>query len=153
VTPHPFLVSNRLFRGSYVSLEAALASYGLIPEAVPVVTAVGGGRPERLNTPLGAFEHRHVRPALVRGGRLQEVSPGQKAFVASPEKALLDVVYLNEGGDTPEFLRGLRLQHMERLDANALTEAEALFGTPKMSRAARTIRALAREQREEYREL
>jgi predicted transcriptional regulator of viral defense system len=45
--PHPFLVANRLVRGSYVSQQAALAHYGLIPEAAPVVTSVMTGRPGR----------------------------------------------------------------------------------------------------------
>ena len=31
-TPHPFLIANRMVRGSYVSCQSALAFYGLIPE-------------------------------------------------------------------------------------------------------------------------
>lgn len=38
VEPHPFLVANRLRRGTYVSLQSALAWHGVIPEHVPVVT-------------------------------------------------------------------------------------------------------------------
>jgi len=49
VKPHPFVIANRMVRGSYVSLQAALASYGLIPDVVPTVTSVttaglAGGR-------------------------------------------------------------------------------------------------------------
>ncbi|MGQ9767067.1 MAG: type IV toxin-antitoxin system AbiEi family antitoxin domain-containing protein, partial [Anaerolineae bacterium] len=44
VKPHPFVVANRMARGSYVSLQAALAHYGLIPEAVPAVTSVTTAR-------------------------------------------------------------------------------------------------------------
>jgi predicted transcriptional regulator of viral defense system len=36
IVPHPFLVANRLVQGSYVSLQSALAHYGMIPEYVPV---------------------------------------------------------------------------------------------------------------------
>ena len=32
VVPHPFLVANRLQPGSYISLQSALAYYGLISE-------------------------------------------------------------------------------------------------------------------------
>ena len=46
VEPHPFLVSNRIRKGTYVSLQSALGWHGAIPEHVPVVTAVGPGRPE-----------------------------------------------------------------------------------------------------------
>lgn len=64
VKPHPFLIANRLARGSCVSLQSALVYYGLIPEVVPPVTGVTTTRPGRRETPLGAFEFRHIRPAL-----------------------------------------------------------------------------------------
>ncbi|MGB2775314.1 MAG: hypothetical protein WBF31_23635 [Anaerolineae bacterium] len=101
VRPPPFLVANRLVRGSYVSQQAALAHYGLIPEAAPVVTSVTTGRPGRWETPLGVYEYRHVKTGLFFGYRRTEISPGQRAFVAAPEKALLDLVYLHAGGDEP----------------------------------------------------
>ena len=44
---------------------------------------------------------------------LAEVSPGQRASIATPEKALLDLVYLHPGGDNPAYLRELRLQNLE----------------------------------------
>ncbi|MEK6630557.1 MAG: hypothetical protein AABY89_07470, partial [Acidobacteriota bacterium] len=53
--PHPFLVANALHRGSYVSLQSALAFHGVIPEQVPTVTNVGPGRPETVRTVLGTF--------------------------------------------------------------------------------------------------
>jgi len=153
VAPHPFMVSNRLFRGSYVSREAALAHYGLIPEGVPLVTAAGNGRPRRMETPLGAFDLRHLKSTLIRGFRTEEVAQGQRAFVATPEKALLDLVYLAEGGDSSAFLRGLRLQHLERLNPHALAVMAALFGGKKAARATQTITALIREEKEAYKDL
>ena len=57
--PHPFLVANRLVRGSYVSLQSALAHHGLVPEHVPVTTSVTTGRPQRRENPLGSFEYHH----------------------------------------------------------------------------------------------
>ena len=64
VKPHPFLVANHLVRGSYVSLQSALAHYGLIPEHVPVTTSVTTGRPGRWQTPLGTYDFRHVQSRL-----------------------------------------------------------------------------------------
>jgi len=40
VNPHPFLVANRMVPASYVSLQSALAYYGMIPEHVPVTTCI-----------------------------------------------------------------------------------------------------------------
>src|SRR5438128_55035 len=59
VVPHPFLVANRLVRASYVSLEAALAFHGLIPEYVALTTSVTTGRPGVRHTSLGDFLYRH----------------------------------------------------------------------------------------------
>jgi predicted transcriptional regulator of viral defense system len=59
--PHPFLVANRLQRASYVSMQTALAFYGLIPETVNITVSVTSGRPERLETPVGIFEFHHIK--------------------------------------------------------------------------------------------
>jgi len=139
VRAHPFLVANRIQPGSYVSLQAALSHYGLIPEYVPVVTSVGPGRPQRLETPLGVFDFRHLRNELVSRYRWIEVDRRQYAFVAAPEKALLDLVYLEPGADRPEYLQELRLQNVEVLDVDELVRIARALGKPKIERAARRL--------------
>ena len=111
VEPHPFLVANRLQRGSYISLQSALAFHGVIPEHVPVATSVGPGRPETVHNPLGAFQFNHLSQTLFFGYSRMEVAPRQFAFVASPEKALLDLIHLTPGGDSEDYIRELRLQN------------------------------------------
>ena len=150
VRPHPFLVANRLQRGSYVSLQSALAHHGLIPEHVPVTTSLGSGGRRRWHNPLGRFDFRHLAPGLVSGYRHLEVADGQWAFVARPDKALLDLVYLVPGADRKEYLRELRLQNLESLDPEALAEAAEASGKPKLRRAARRVAALAAAERWEY---
>jgi hypothetical protein len=150
VKPHPFLVANRLVRGSYVSCQSALAHYGLIPEGVPVTTSVTTARPGRWDTPLGSYQFRHLKSELLRGYRLVEVSPGQRAFLARPEKALLDLVYLQAGGDSPAYLGELRLQNLERMDLDELERQADLAGSPKLRRAAEFVADLARSGALEY---
>jgi predicted transcriptional regulator of viral defense system len=150
VKPHPFLVANRLVRGSYVSLQSALAHYGLIPEVAPVATSVTTARPARWDTPLGSFEFRHIKTDLLRGYRFVEVGRGQRAFVASPEKALLDLVYLQPGGDAPGYLGELRLQNLDRLDLDQLAHQADLADSPKLRRAAQVVADLACAEALEY---
>jgi predicted transcriptional regulator of viral defense system len=150
VKPHPFLVANRMVRASYVSLQAALAHYGLIPEYVPVVTSVTTARPGRWETPLGVYEFRHVKASLLFGYRLTDLGGGQKAFVATPEKALLDLIYLQAGGDSPDYLRELRLQNLDRLDAEELRRQAKRTGSAKLRRAAELVLELRRTERQEY---
>jgi predicted transcriptional regulator of viral defense system len=149
VKPHPFLIANRMQRASYVSDQSAIAFYGLIPEIVHVTLSVTAGRPERLETPLGVFEFRHIKPELLRGYRMTDLG-GQQALVATPEKALLDLVYLQPGGDTPAYLRELRLQNLERLDLDELRRQAEIFGSPKLRRAVEAITLLAQTESQEY---
>ncbi len=142
VEPHPFLVANRLQQGSYVSLQSALAFYGVIPEHVPVVTSVGQGRPETLHNPLGGFQFNHLTGTLFFDYSRMEVAARQFAFVASPEKALLDLVYLTPGADSQDYLRELRLQSSEAMDMSTLDELARRSGKAKLVRAARLLESL-----------
>jgi predicted transcriptional regulator of viral defense system len=156
VIPHPFMVANLIQRASYVSLQSALSFYGLIPETVQTTLSITAGRPERRITPLGIFEFRHIRRDLLNGYRTTELEgskPGQQALVATPEKALLDLVYLQPGGDKIDYLHELRLQNLERLDVNRLHQQAEFFNTPKLYRAAEIIAQLAKEETEEFRSL
>jgi len=146
VRPHPFLVANALMRGSYVSLQTALVHYGLIPEYTMVVTSVATGRPRRWETPLGSFEFRHIKTSWLHGYRRLQVDDGQWAFVAGPEKALLDLVYLQPGGDQPDYLAELRLQGFDQLNLDTVAGLAEESGSPKLRRAARNIAALARRE-------
>ena len=150
VRPHPFLVANHLVRGSYVSLQSALAHYNLIPEYVPVTTSVTPDRPYRWDTPLGSYLFRHLRKDLLTGYRRTLLAGGQEAFVASPEKALLDLLYLEAEADTEEYLGELRLQHMETLDLAELTRLAEQFGKPKLLRAAARVARMAEAEAMEY---
>jgi len=148
VKPHPFVIANRLVPNSYVSCQSALAHYGLIPEYVPVTTSVTTARPARWDTPVGCFEFRHIKVDLLRGYRLVDVGHNQQAFVATPEKALLDLIHLQPRGDSPDYLCELRLQNLDRLDMEELQRQADLAGRPKLRRAVNAVKELARS--EEY---
>ncbi|MBM3145977.1 MAG: hypothetical protein FJ010_13620 [Chloroflexi bacterium] len=154
VKPHPFLIANRMQRASYVSRQTALAFYGLIPDIVHVTLSVTTGRPERRETPLGIFEFRHIKPELLSGYRMANLQcptqASQHALVATPEKALLDLVYLQPDGDKPEYLRELRLQNLERLDLGELHRQAEAFNASKMHRAVNAIAQLIENNTREY---
>lgn len=145
VTPHPFLVANRLLQPSYVSLQAALAHYGLIPEFVAVTTSVTTRRPGEWETPLGRYTFRHVKQSRFFGYERLAVAEGQNAFVATAEKALLDLIYLEPGADDPAYLAELRLQNLEQLDLVRLQAQVARSESPKLARAAAVIAELVAE--------
>lgn len=145
VSAHPFLLANKIKKGSYVSLQSALAYHGLIPEYVPVITSVTTGRPETVTSVAGTFTFKHVRKSLFTGYRRIEVAPRQFAMVATPEKGLLDLVYLTPRGDRREYLSELRLQHLDQLDMETLRKAAQETGSAKLMRAVKRIVRLASE--------
>jgi predicted transcriptional regulator of viral defense system len=150
VKPHPFVVANQLVRGSYVSLQSALAFYSLIPEYVPVITSVTTSRPGRWNTPLGNYEFRHVKPELLFGYQSKDVGNKQQALLALPEKALLDLIYLEPGADSLGYLRELRLQNLDQLDLAGLFQYADRAGRSKLKRASEIISKLADIEGDEY---
>jgi len=150
--PHPFLVANHLQKASYVSLQSALSFYGLIPDVVQITTSVSTGRPERLETPLGTYEFRHLKTALLFGYRRMEAGE-QRAFVATPEKALLDLIYLQPGGDSMAYLKELRLQNTDTLEPNRLQEQSEAFNMPKLQNAVKRILQIMAGDSEGYKDL
>lgn len=151
VRPDPLLVANRLVPGSYVSLQAALAHFALIPEYVPVTTSVTVGRPCRWDTPLGSYDFRHLRNQLFFGFQKRLLMRGQEALMATPEKALLDLVYLEPDGDSLEYLTELRLQNLDGIDPAELRRLAEVSGKSKLRRAAEWIAHLAEVEAREYR--
>lgn len=143
--PHAFLVANALRKNSYVSLQSALAFHGLIPEHVPVCTSVTTSRAEQLETALGTYVYRHMKPDYLFGFEQLEVAPNQRAFVATAEKALLDLVYLTPGADSEAYLRELRLQHTETIRGEILENLAGRMAKPKLESAVRRIRRLLGE--------
>jgi len=143
--PHPFYVANRIKRASYVSLQSVLGYYALIPEYVPAVVSVTTGRPQTFDTPLGTFIFRHVKKEFFFDYRVIEVGETQSAFIASPEKALLDLFHLTPGSDDPEYIRELRLQNLGNLNIKRFKDIIRRAKSPKLRRTAEILGKLMME--------
>ncbi|MBE0410017.1 MAG: hypothetical protein IBX69_09830 [Anaerolineales bacterium] len=153
ITPHPFVIANQLQRPSYISRQSALAYFGLIPEYVPVTTSVTPARPNRWSTPLGVFDFRHIQVELFFGYQRISLSDNQTTMVATPEKALIDLIYLQPEGDSHEYLKELRLQQMDRLNLQVLKKMAGRTKKPKIIRAAALIAKLTLEEASQYENL
>jgi hypothetical protein len=92
------LLANLIYGPSYISLESALAYYGLIPERVEAVTSVTTGRSRRFDTPIGLFIYREISLPAFRIGMTRVDRKGEPAFlIATEEKALCDKIYQDRG--------------------------------------------------------
>lgn len=148
--PTSFEVANRLVQPSYVSLQMGLSHYGLIPEHVAVVTNVTTGRPQKTANDLGRFFYRHIKPTFFFGFQYRKVTRTQFAFVATPEKAILDLIYLTPNGDNGAYIQELRLQNLEQINTERLQEYVERADKPKLRRALPHLLAIIQAEIEEY---
>jgi hypothetical protein len=146
VPAETFCVANALKQASYISLHSALSLYGMIPEYVPCVTSITAGRPQCIDTPLGRFEFRHITKKYFWGYRQVELQHGLKAFVAYPEKALLDLVYLTAAGTRWILSRGCGLEILSEWTGQGWRQFAEKFNGPKMRRAAENIETLLHQR-------
>lgn len=151
--PHPFVVANHLVPGSYVSLHMALAYYHLIPEHVAVVTSVTTQRPGEYENKFGRFSYRHISPSLFFGIEYRLLVDAEYAYVATPEKALLDLIHFRPQGDSMAYIESLRLQNLEILDIERIHYFAERTGKPKLKRATILIEEIVRRELEAYQPL
>ena len=124
-------VAAVLHRPSYLSLEKALEFHNLIPEQVAAYTSVTSNRPAVFKTGLGDFKYTHIQKNFFWGYSAVTLN-AQTAYVALPEKALLDFFYLRHGPATEAYVDELRLQNLEDLDEKRLIQFAKKMNKPKL---------------------
>lgn len=146
---YEFYIAGILKQPSYISLEKAFEFHNLIPEAVNSFTSVTPRRPTCFDTPIGRFDYRHIRESLFWGYQ-SVILHGQTAFMALPEKALLDFFYLHPNEPDDDYLKEMRLQNLDSIDPERMKDFARRFGKPKLRRTAEAmIRLREKEQNEE----
>ncbi|HOX77127.1 MAG TPA: hypothetical protein PLW31_03730 [Bacteroidales bacterium] len=104
-----FYVGNLIYRPSYISLHSALSYYGLIPEAVVQVTSVSSLKTASFTNSSGTYFYKTLKPELMFGYDLKTYSNSWTVHLSQPEKALLDLLYLNPYYNTQQEMELLRL--------------------------------------------
>ncbi len=107
-----FVIGNRIYFPSYISLEMALSIYGIIPESVYLVTSVTSQNTKVINTPIARFSYRHISPRLMFGYKLLEYG-NHRYKIAELEKAILDYLYLNPSINSIDSFEGVRFNKIE----------------------------------------
>lgn len=124
-----YFVANKLYQPSYISLELALNHYGVIPEAVQLITSLSTRKTQFFQTPLGNYSYQSISEKLFWG--YQVINTGeQKSEIAYLEKAVLDYLYLHSEIDSPEAFSGSRWNKsllLEQLDMNRLGSYQKIF--------------------------
>ncbi|MGF6926516.1 hypothetical protein QFZ48_002016 [Chitinophaga sp. W2I13] len=96
--PEPFLIANHLWGPSYVSMDAALSYWGLIPEKVFEISSLTTKISKMYKTSIGRFSYINAPlPYYSFGIKSVQLTPKQVALIASPEKAICDKIITTSG--------------------------------------------------------
>jgi predicted transcriptional regulator of viral defense system len=102
---------NVLRPQSYISLESAMVDKGITSQSPSVLTCVTPGYPQSFRTKSVSLVYRKVSPGLYWGYE-ENATRYNKYFIAEPEKALLDWVYLNRQEGLPTPFDEIQLQFL-----------------------------------------
>lgn len=128
--PVPYAqIGNLLYGPSYISFEWALSYYGMIPEGVYVVTSASATKSKQFKTPLGTFDYISLSHSRYAVGIDQKENFAGRFLIATPEKALADLVHLKSKKLTSkdllvDLIEGRRIDedNLKRLNKKHLLE-------------------------------
>jgi predicted transcriptional regulator of viral defense system len=129
--------ANTIYKPSYISLHTALSFYGIIPESVPEITSVTTLKTITFSNDFGEYSYKNIRPELMFGYDLRDMEGGRRIMLATPEKAIIDLLYLYPFYNTERDLEDLRLDesYMEDdFNAKRLTDFSDRIGSKALSK-------------------
>jgi predicted transcriptional regulator of viral defense system len=125
-----YFISNKIYSPSYISLHSALAFYGIIPEAIVQTTAVSSLKKMNFENTFGSFSYQQILPALMFGTEQKIFLNKHSLIFATPEKAILDLLYLYPQYNSEQEIRELRFDEdfmQEDLNIERLNEFTERF--------------------------
>lgn len=143
-----FFIAQLIYNPSYISLESALSQYGLIPEYVPSTTSVTTRTTRLFSNDFGTFYFRHLRNELFWGYVTIE-NQFEKYYLAEPEKAILDYIYLNNRSIKNDAdLESIRLNYEkfnETINIKKFIQYAKAYDSKKILKLTKSIIKMAKE--------
>jgi predicted transcriptional regulator of viral defense system len=136
------VISNWMYTPSYISLHTALAFYGMIPEAIVQTTAVCGPKKASFDNAFGTFTYQHIAALFMFGYELKPFDKNRAIRLATPEKALLDLLYLYPFYKTSRDMEELRLDNdfmHNDFDKERFLAYTATFNSNRLKQRAQTL--------------
>jgi len=141
-----FYSANRIYRPSYISLHTALAFYGLIPESIVHITSITTLKTASFTNSFGTFTYNTVKPEMMFGYEPRPTSHVSldtrheplTLLLATPAKAITDLLYLNPFYNTPAEMEELRIDLSSRLlKTRDLTAISSRIANPALDKRIR----------------
>ncbi|MBR6248347.1 MAG: hypothetical protein IKQ89_05035 [Muribaculaceae bacterium] len=135
-------VANRIYMPSYISLHSAFSFYGMIPEEVVQFTSVTTLKTAKFENAFGTFHYQNVKSPLYFGYGMKKLQNGRCMLMATPEKALLDFLYLYPDYKTPQDMEELRLDQYfmsHELNTQLLMEYLSRFSSKALAQRVKRL--------------
>lgn len=135
-------IANRIYSPSYISLHSALSHYGMIPEGIIAVTSVTSLKTVSFSNRFGEYSYQSVKPELMFGYRPLRLHDGRALLIATPEKALLDLLYLYPFYRSETDMLDLRLDEdfmQDELDKEKFMDFASKIGSTALDKRISTL--------------
>ena len=116
--PSAYSIANRLYQPSYISFDAALSYYGIIPETIYTVTSATSKTTRTFEIEGINYDFRKIKKDFYTGYKAIKYSD-ETILIAEPEKALADYLYF--------VVLKKRELHYERLNLKKVKKNKLLF--------------------------
>lgn len=136
--PNAFVIGQQMVSPSYYSLESVLSWSGIIPEGAAAYTLITSKKTQQYTNEFGTFSYRHLSPQLFFG--VEQRKDG--AWIATPEKALLDYLYLHSRKFRPNFTcwQAERFDQLEVLNFETMKLWASQYGMKKLGILVESLR-------------
>ena len=135
-------IASKIYAPSYISLHTALSYYGMIPEAVVEITSITTRKTAHFENKFASFSYQTVKPDLFWGYEPKLMRDGQSFMLATPEKAIIDLLYLYPQYSTPNQMRELRLDDdfmHDELNVERLLDYTKRIGSPVLNKRVKIL--------------
>ena len=140
--PPVMVIAQNMVSPSYHSLESVLSQESIIPESVVAHTLITSKKTQVYANEFGTFSYRHLPPDSFFG--VEENKEG--AWVAVPEKALLDYLYLNSRKFEPKTAcwQAQRFDELDSLDWKTMKKWAKRYDMKKLSVLVKSLESYAK---------
>lgn len=129
-------LANKIYGPSYISFESALGYHGLIPERIEQMTSAtfNKNKNKTFDTSLGVFMYRCIPAAVYAFDILLLREDDHPFLIASKEKALCDLLYINRSirnyQQLSQFILNMRIEREElsQIDIASIESWAPLYG-------------------------
>lgn len=131
-----YLISNKIYSPSYISLESVFTYYWIIPEYVFSLTWVSTKKSINFNSDINYFSYKKIKSSLFWWYKIVKIND-VKYLIADIEKAILDYLYLNPKVNSIEDLEWLRFNKdvlNEKLDFEKLDKYKKMFNNKALEK-------------------